>query len=323
MIDTKLLKHRHPLQFLLLVFFILSQSFTLNAQSKVDLSHNKIIVVDGGNLSGYRQNLVKVDIGFGNRLYWAYTNDYGQLVQVTANRITPQNDDTEPVTSKGRYYYDEAKVPGVESKYLDEGHVIADSLGGVSNAYNITPQESQLNRHGQQAKMEELIRSSNGCTNFTAIISYPNTQTQIPNHYSFTFTINAKKYTLEFDNTTASTTSTSNASTTNSLNVENPTVDQTIQIIQLDKVNEYIILKNVSESAVNLKGWTIVSVRGNQRYTFGTYLLQPNQQVKIGDSKKTPVDLYWLEGSGVWNNSKSDPAQVYDNNNKLISVMQD
>ena len=57
----------------------------------------------------------------------------------------------EPVNASGRYCNDEAKVPGVEEPDLDEGHVIADSLGGVSNAYNITPQNSTLNRHGDQA----------------------------------------------------------------------------------------------------------------------------------------------------------------------------
>lgn len=34
----------------------------------------------------------------------------------------------------GRYYYDEAKVPGTENANLHEGHVVADSLGGMANA---------------------------------------------------------------------------------------------------------------------------------------------------------------------------------------------
>ncbi|WP_290454758.1 DNA/RNA non-specific endonuclease, partial [Romboutsia ilealis] len=126
----------------------------------------KIIEVDGGDLSGHREPNVAVDIGFGDREYWAFTNEYGQLVKVVAKEIILQDESKEPVKSNGRYYYDEAKVPGVESKNLDEGHVIADSLGGVSNAYNITPQNSTLNRHGDQAYMEENIRKAGGCTNF-------------------------------------------------------------------------------------------------------------------------------------------------------------
>ena len=160
----------------------------------------KIIEVDGGNLSGHREPNVAVDIGFGDREYWAFTNSHGQLVKVVAKEIILQDDSKEPVTSKGRYYPDEAKVPGVESKNLDEGHIIADSLGGVSNAYNITPQNSTLNRHGDQAYMEENIRKAGGCTDFEAIITYPDTKTQIPSHYSYTYTLKGKVINDEFDN---------------------------------------------------------------------------------------------------------------------------
>ncbi|WP_346920812.1 DNA/RNA non-specific endonuclease [Clostridium sp. UBA7339] len=160
----------------------------------------KLIVVDGGNLSGHREPNVVVDIGFGDREYYAFTNEYGQLVKVIAKEIILQDDSTEPVNSSGRYYQDEAKVPGVESRTLDEGHVIADSLGGVSNAYNITPQNSILNRHGDQTYMEKVIRDAGGCTEFVAIITYPDTTTQIPSHYSYTYTINGNVINDEFDN---------------------------------------------------------------------------------------------------------------------------
>ncbi|KGR79041.1 DNA/RNA non-specific endonuclease [Ureibacillus manganicus] len=160
----------------------------------------KLIEVDGGDLSGYREANVVVNIGFGDREYWAFTNEYGQLVRVVADKIILQDDRNEPVLSTGRYYSDEAKVPGVESPDLDEGHVIADSLGGVSNAYNITPQESTLNRHGDQAYMEDAIRKAGGATNFEAIITYPNTKTQIPSSYKYTYTIKGNKIVDTFDN---------------------------------------------------------------------------------------------------------------------------
>lgn len=160
----------------------------------------KLIVVDGGDLSGMRQPNVVVDIGFGDREYWAFTNEHGQLVRVVADEIILQDDSTEPVNSNGRYYNDEAKVPGVESDSLDEGHIIADSLGGVSNAYNITPQDSTLNRHGDQAYMEKNIRDAGGATNFEAIITYPNTKTQVPSHYHYTYTLKGNVITEDFDN---------------------------------------------------------------------------------------------------------------------------
>ncbi len=160
----------------------------------------KLIEVDGGDLSGYRESSVVVDIGYGDREYWAFTNEYGQLVRVVADEIILQDDDNESVLSSGRYYPDEAKVPGVESDVLDEGHIIADSLGGVSNAYNITPQDSTLNRHGDQAYMEEVIRKAGGATNFEAIITYPNTETQIPSSYQYTYTIKGNVITDSFEN---------------------------------------------------------------------------------------------------------------------------
>ncbi len=160
----------------------------------------KLIEVDGGDVSGYRESKVVVDIGYGDREYWAFTNEYGQLVQVIADEIILQDDSTEPVTSSGRYYSDEAKVPGVESDVLDEGHIIADSLGGVSNAYNITPQDSTLNRHGDQAYMEDAIRKAGGATNFEAIITYPNTETQIPSSYQYTYTLMGTEIVDTFDN---------------------------------------------------------------------------------------------------------------------------
>ena len=159
-----------------------------------------LIEVDGGNISGYRAATVVVDIGFGGREYWAYTNEYGQLVRVVAAEIILQDNATEPVNSEGRYYDDEANVPGTENSNLDQGHVIADSLGGVANAYNITPQDSVLNRHGDQAYMERNIVQAGGATNFKAIITYPDTTTQVPSHYKYTYTINGYQVVDEFQN---------------------------------------------------------------------------------------------------------------------------
>ncbi|WP_024834548.1 DNA/RNA non-specific endonuclease [Ruminiclostridium josui] len=169
-------------------------------QSSPSKGKYKEIKVDGGDTTGTRKPMVVVDVGYGSREYWAYTNEYGQLIRVTAKKIVLQNPKTEPVLNNGRYYNDEAKVPGTERKDLDEGHVIADSLGGVSNAYNITPQDSTLNRYGDQAYMEKNIRDAGGCTNFEAIITYPNTKTQIPSHYHYTYTLKGNVITEDFDN---------------------------------------------------------------------------------------------------------------------------
>ncbi|WP_214859072.1 DNA/RNA non-specific endonuclease [Exiguobacterium sp. s191] len=160
----------------------------------------KKIEIYGGDLSGSRQANVVVDIGFGDRKYWAFTNEHGQLVRVIAKKIVLQDDAMEDVTRDGRYYSDEAKVSGVERPDLDEGHIIADSLGGVSNAYNITPQDSTLNRHGDQAYMEDVIRKAGGATNFEAQITYPDTSTMIPSAYQYTYTVQGNTVVDRFKN---------------------------------------------------------------------------------------------------------------------------
>ena len=157
-------------------------------QAEIDSRYpnNIVVTVDACDLSGDRTPNAKVDIGYDFREYWGYTNEFGQLVEVYAQEIIPQLKEEE--NSKGRYCKDEAKVPGTENKNFDEGHVIADSLGGVSNAYNITPQDSYLNRHGTQRKMEKSIDEAKGARDFHMIITYPDTETQTPNGYKVSFT---------------------------------------------------------------------------------------------------------------------------------------
>jgi len=160
----------------------------------------KIITVDGGDMSGSRQPDAAVDIGYGNRLYWGLTNDYGQLVYALADTVTLQDSTKEKVNASGRYYSDEADVPGTEKKQYDKGHVIADSLGGVSNTYDITPEDTARNRHGDQAYMEKVIRDAGGCTDLDVTITYPDTTTQIPFKYRYEYTIKGNCVVDEFEN---------------------------------------------------------------------------------------------------------------------------
>jgi len=295
-----------------------------NAKTKSVISDEifegyRLIEVDGGDLSGERESNVVVDIGFGDREYYAFTNEYGQLVKVIADEIVLQDDKKEAVLSTGRYFKDEAKVPGVESKVLDEGHVIADSLGGVSNAYNITPQDSTLNRHGDQAYMESVIRDAKGCKNFTAVITYPDTNTQIPSKYSFSYEINGELIKDEFPNK-----SPEKDDKTIEENKEENDLGKEVQIIDLDKINELITIKNCSERDINLEGWTIISKRGNQSFVFPEYILEKEKMVLVGDQERNEyVDFHWLEDRGVWNNKEDDFAELYDKKNNLVDIYED
>lgn len=281
----------------------------------------RLIEVDGGDLSGHREPNVVVDIGFGDREYYAFTNEYGQLVKVVAKKITLQDENTEPVTSKGRYYPDEAKVPGVESSSLDEGHVIADSLGGVSNAYNITPQNSTLNRHGDQAYMEKAIREAGGCKDFIAIITYPNITTQIPNHYSFTYTLKGSVINDEFDNINPDEVNSELEEIDSSDNQNNVLVlsNQKINIVKIDKVAEIVTIKNNSSEDIDITEWIIVSVTGNQKFTFPSYVIKSGDEITVtsGKNNKNDGSFYWGKAN-VWNNSKDDPGELYNSEGNLI-----
>jgi co-chaperonin GroES (HSP10) len=294
----------------------------------------RLIEVDGGDLSGHREANVVVNIGFGDREYWAFTNEYGQLVKVIADRVILQDENNEPVTSQGRYYPDEAKVPGTEASDLDEGHVIADSLGGVANAYNITPQNSTLNRHGDQAYMEKVIRDAGGCTDLVAVITYPDTKTQIPSHYSFTYTLMGNVINDEFDNVNpdevnaATDEGVANAGSSDEgatdVIVPPSSASSSVVITSLDKKAEYIVIKNTGNQAISISGWRIRSVRGDQNFTFPEHVLGVNASVKVGDSaKNADVDFHWLDGRGTWNNSDSDPAELYNSDGELVDRFED
>ncbi len=213
--------------------------------TEFDTSNNTIVSADSCSLSGGRVENAKVDIGYdsdyANREYWAYTNQYGQLVYVEADEIILQNDDKE-IDGDDRYCNDEAKVPGVEESDLDEGHVIADSLGGASNAYNITPQGSQLNRYGTQADIEEEIREAGGATNFTATITYPDTTTQIPSEYTLSYTVNGQDKSQTFANeyTPDGSSSVVNENT-------NTTEDTTVETTAEESTNEDTYYANCTE----------------------------------------------------------------------------
>ncbi|WOO89923.1 DNA/RNA non-specific endonuclease [Mollicutes bacterium LVI A0078] len=231
---------------------------TVLMASSVTVVSAATISVDACNLSGTRVANAKVDIGFdssyANRDYFAYTNGTGQLYKVTAEDIVLQNDSKEPVNSTGRYCSDEAKVPGTEQSDLDEGHVIADSLGGVSNAYNITPQASSVNRAGgpQYSFEQEILKaeqSGKQVTSFSATIKYPNTKTQIPTSYSVSYKIDGvlKSYSFDNDNYTSSNT----------------------KVVVKDNYNGNHILKTYYTNGVKTKA--VESTKGGRRLKVYTY----------------------------------------------------
>lgn len=89
-------------------------------------------------------------------------------------------------------------------------------------------------------------------------------------------------------------------------------------ISKVDKSAEIVTLKNTGSTDVNLSGWVLVSVTGNQRYTFPSYTLKAGASVTVASGKATG-NLKWTTRY-IWNNDSSDPAQLYDSAGSLIST---
>ncbi|MDI3545152.1 MAG: competence protein ComEC [Rikenellaceae bacterium] len=94
-----------------------------------------------------------------------------------------------------------------------------------------------------------------------------------------------------------------------------------VVISNIDKEDEIVTITNKSSKDINLKGWKIVSVTGNQQYVFSDYILKAGASVKVASGNK-PGDLIWGE-ENVWNNSKSDSGELYDSNGNLVYKYED
>ena len=95
----------------------------------------------------------------------------------------------------------------------------------------------------------------------------------------------------------------------------------TVVINNVDKTAELVTITNTGTANVNLSGWVLLSVTGNQSYTFPSIILSAGSSLTVASGGATG-DLIWTTGY-IWNNSSSDPAQLYDSNGKLVSSYTD
>lgn len=97
----------------------------------------------------------------------------------------------------------------------------------------------------------------------------------------------------------------------------NNTANKNVKILSVDLVNEIVTIKNNSNQDINMTGWKLVSVEGNQTYNFPSgYTLKAGGTITIASGKSTGT-LKWT-GSYIWNND-GDAARLYDSSNTLIS----
>jgi len=80
-----------------------------------------------------------------------------------------------------------------------------------------------------------------------------------------------------------------------------------VKITAIDKAAETVTLKNVSADTIDLSGWNMCSVTGNQHHPIGGTLAPGVSQT------------YQNTGGPIWNNSSADPGALYNANGQLVS----
>lgn len=80
-----------------------------------------------------------------------------------------------------------------------------------------------------------------------------------------------------------------------------------VRITAINKVAETVTLKNVSTSAIDLTGWQMCSITGNQHHPISGTLAPGETQTYPGPA------------GSIWNNNSPDPGALYNPNGQLAS----
>lgn len=91
-----------------------------------------------------------------------------------------------------------------------------------------------------------------------------------------------------------------------------------VLIQSVDLINEVVTLKNTSSEDVDLSGWVLLSVKGNQSFAFprGTIIKAgATLTIASGDANG---DIKWTNRN-IWNND-GDPAQLIDAKGNVVSA---
>jgi len=93
--------------------------------------------------------------------------------------------------------------------------------------------------------------------------------------------------------------------------------NESVSIQNIDKVKELVYIKNNGNTKVNLKGYKLLSVKGNQEFIFPEVTIEPGEVITVssGDGKG---DIQWGK-QNMWSNSDEDPGKLFNRDGKLIS----
>jgi hypothetical protein len=84
-----------------------------------------------------------------------------------------------------------------------------------------------------------------------------------------------------------------------------------VRIIGINKSTEVVMLKNVSPDPIDLTGWHMCSIKGNQEHPISG-ILAPGQELPFAGPT-----------GNIWNNSDQDDGALYNINGQLVSYWKD
>lgn len=98
--------------------------------------------------------------------------------------------------------------------------------------------------------------------------------------------------------------------------------DGHVQLISKDVQEEIVVVKNVGKEAVNMQGWQLVSVEGDQVFDFPNIELAPGKSLSIlsgSDAKSGTNELEWTKRQ-IWLNT-GDAAQLLNAKGEIVSEL--
>lgn len=110
---------------------------------------------------------------------------------------------------------------------------------------------------------------------------------------------------------------------TSSIPLPDSTKSGKVEIISKDVHEEIVVIQNSSDQAVNLEGWELISVKGNQVFNFPDINIAPGKKLSITSGPNAKIGAATLEWSKrqIWLNS-GDAAQLVNAKGEVVSELQ-
>lgn len=97
--------------------------------------------------------------------------------------------------------------------------------------------------------------------------------------------------------------------------------NERVIFLTVDRLAEIATIANRGNDSVNLDGWKLRSLIGNQNYEFKNIIIPAGKIIRVlsgkNATKDSPTDYVWTK-KYIWNNQK-DPATLDDDSGEIIA----